>query len=442
MNRIKYRKATVVLLMAILISPLLFPDAVAVANFPVPAPDKHPFQTALKFYSMITGNDADYLVPEIASLAGDHPNVHVVSLKTLCDIHAYLTGIPAPDQVQLAQLTSIFPGWAPLYINNNGYSLDDRILIATGIIDQSLIDEITSAIRSTGFDPDIIPEKRGYVVLLKDVIPAHYLTDRVVIDRTTGEIVQWPLMKLRAEMNIPAYRWRIWHVTPTGEHLMVDWPVVVGKITTPSKVADLPMDVLEHYPHWTDPQTGKYVAPGPANPLGLWKLKSSINKRLWYYHGTNQPKYLTRPYRAISHGCIRNDNDNIRRLGILLLTHNAGIEAAPGLVTGRTDIINLKRFRKVPLVAPVMAKNVYDTIESVLRTPTDESLLVFYPNVYNVKWQSSLYRPTSLSHLKKELAKIGVDPADLDETKLRKTAHNMRYLRRTAHVELSSLMAE
>jgi len=53
--------------------------------------------------------------------------------------------------------------------------------------------------------------------------------------------------------------------------------------------------------------------PGPKNPLGLFVVHYDENS-LRYFHGTNKNHLLYTKMRNLSHGCVRNDNDNIQKM--------------------------------------------------------------------------------------------------------------------------------
>ena len=431
----------VCLLILVLIFTIPFAtDELADANFSMAALGESSLIKGLEVFSLVADEDLDFLHPELAAAKSNNAPVHLVSVEKLVKLYSFFTKQLPPDEVLLYYLTSVFKGWTPVYLPPSDYDLEDQILISAGIIDMELITQLQDAILNAGYRPEKMKTKGGYVAFVKGIIPQHYPSDRIVINWPEGKIVQWPVMVLESELNIPAYRWRVWHIVKGERHLLADWPVIVGKTSTRTRVAFLPMDQLERYPPWTDPETKKYVEPGPRNPLGVWKLKSTYTRRLWYYHGTNKPHLLKRTYRAFSHGCIRNDNDNIRRLSWLLLTHNAGTEVKTGMVTGRTDIFQIKRWRKIKLIRPVMARNVYDTIEVKAAKLAPESIVTIYPNVYSIKLQTDFYRPTTVKHLKQELTKLGIQAEQLDSYKLRSMVWASKHLRRPKNLSAKTFL--
>lgn len=415
-------------------------DEPAGANFNLAALGESSLIKGLEAFSLFADEDLDFLHPDLAAAKLNNSSVHLVSVEKLVKLYSFFTKHLPADEVPLYYLTSAFKGWTPVYLPPGEHDLGDQILISVGIIDTDLANRVQDAILNAGYNSENMKTKGGYVAFVKGMIPAHYPSDRIVINWREGNITQWPVMVLESELNIPAYRWRLWHIVKGERHLLADWPVVVGKTSTRTRVAFLPMDQLERYPPWTDPETKKYVAPGPRNPLGVWKLKSTHTRRLWYYHGTNKPHLLKRSYRAFSHGCIRNDNDNIRRLSWLLLTHNAGTEIRPGMVTGRVDIFQVRRWRKIKLIRPVMARNVYDTIEVQAAKSASDSIVTIYPNVYSIKLQNDFYRPTTVKHLQQELAGLGIPSEQLDDHKVRSMIWASRYIRRPKNLLVKTFM--
>jgi hypothetical protein len=384
------------------------------------------------------------LSPEFETPPGqpNQPLVMIYSIGRLVGLNL-LAGRPLPpDEIPLSDLTARFVGWTPVYLPKSSFSLDDQILFSCAIIDGELIARVRDAILAAGFDPAKVAPGDGYVAFFKNVIPPNYPTDRLVINWRTNQIVLYPVLDLATELNVPSFRWRIYQVADGQRVLIADWPVVVGKPSTRTPmVPHLLMNEMEHYPHWIDPETMRYVDPGPHNPLGIWKLRSSLTNKRWYYHGTNNPKLLGRDWRAFSHGCVRNENENIRRLGWVLVSHNAGEELRPGLVTGRLDVIPETRTRVTPLVRGVQAHNYYDTIAVLRHDPPENSVLVFYPNIYGVDWENENFHFSNLDHLTDTLVDLGITPDKIDEDRAEDLLKRMRKIRVATEMPVKDLLA-
>jgi len=422
---------------------LIIPVAISIGN-PVEFLDKPllPSVTSRNVVDLLPNPDP-YLKKALVD-EFNKPDVFILHLADLIQLYLVEHGIYPPTEVPLRDLTKHFPDYKPAFLPANGYDLKDRLLLSASILDLPLAENLAAAINQAGFDPLAIGPENAAIAFFKDALPAHYPSEEVVVDWRTGEIVLYPTLDLASELNIPAFLWRIYLLTENGRHLLAEFPVVVGKPSTRTPVAELPFDQVHHYPPWTDPETGKYVDPGPRNPLGIWKVKSSHTKRLWYYHGTNMPRLLNNRYRAYSHGCIRNDNDNIRRLSWLLLSHNAGDEWAPGLVTGRLDVLHEQRTRLIQLVREIDGRNIYDTITVEARDPAKESLISLHPDIYPAtrfpQYFGKQYRVTSPEHLFEEMALLGFTPEDFDRPTVNRLLHKTARSYHPTVVPVASLL--
>jgi lipoprotein-anchoring transpeptidase ErfK/SrfK len=69
---------------------------------------------------------------------------------------------------------------------------------------------------------------------------------------------------------------------------------------------------MYRHPSWRQPITGEVVASGPNNPLGdRWIGFWSDGHHQIGFHGTNDEKQIGQ---AVSHGCLRMRNQDIRAL--------------------------------------------------------------------------------------------------------------------------------
>ncbi len=123
--------------------------------------------------------------------------------------------------------------------------------------------------------------------------------------------------KILWELNIPEFTSRIYQIVNNTDTVLIDtWPNVVGKPSTRTYTGHYEAFRLRNWPTWKDPEAGDSVRPtppGPNNPLGLFVVHYDENS-LRYFHGTNHNNLLSNEYRALSHGCVRNDNDNIEKM--------------------------------------------------------------------------------------------------------------------------------
>lgn len=118
------------------------------------------------------------------------------------------------------------------------------------------------------------------------------------------------------ELNIAAFQSHIYQIY-NGDTVLIDtWPNVVGKPSTKTYTGHYEAFRLRNWPFWKDPESPDSVRPtppGPNNPLGLFVVHYDENS-LRYFHGTNKSYLLSKTVRALSHGCVRNVNDNIEKM--------------------------------------------------------------------------------------------------------------------------------
>jgi hypothetical protein len=132
-------------------------------------------------------------------------------------------------------------------------------------------------------------------------VPSHYLE---------------PHPKILWELNIPEFQSRIYQLFE-GDTILIDvWPNVCGKPSTKTYTGYYEAFRIRNWPSWKDPESDPLepaTPPGPGNPLGLFCVHYDENS-LRYFHGTNKNYLLKNEYRALSHGCVRNDNKNIEKM--------------------------------------------------------------------------------------------------------------------------------
>lgn len=123
--------------------------------------------------------------------------------------------------------------------------------------------------------------------------------------------------KIFWELNIPEYTSRIYQFYEGRKILIDTWPNVVGTIRDKTYTGNFQAYRVRNWPSYKDPDPKKAhvppVKPGPGNPLGLFVVHYDENS-LRYFHGTNKNNLLYVQNRSLSHGCVRNDNDNIAEM--------------------------------------------------------------------------------------------------------------------------------
>ena len=129
-------------------------------------------------------------------------------------------------------------------------------------------------------------------------------------------------MKILWELNIPEYRSHIFLLDKKDTIYIDTWNNVVGTASDKTYTGNFQAFRIRNYPTYKDPAKGKEdlpaVPPGPKNPLGLFVVHYDENS-LRYFHGTNKNHLLTAQKRHLSHGCVRNDNDNIAKMKEFIL---------------------------------------------------------------------------------------------------------------------------
>ncbi len=132
-------------------------------------------------------------------------------------------------------------------------------------------------------------------------VPVHYLD---------------PAPTMLWELNLPEFTSRIYQIYNQDTILITVWPNVIGAPGTKTYTGYYNIFKLRNWPTWKDPESDPLepgTPPGPGNPLGLFAAHYDENS-LRYFHGTNKNGLLKNEYRALSHGCVRNDNGNIDKM--------------------------------------------------------------------------------------------------------------------------------
>ncbi|MBE2227508.1 MAG: L,D-transpeptidase [Ignavibacteria bacterium] len=163
-------------------------------------------------------------------------------------------------------------------------------------------DEIQAIIGSKDISKKLVNDTLGHVEFSLTInVPEHYLD---------------PTPTMLWELNIPEFTSRIYQIYNNDTILITVWPNVVGAPSTKTYTGYYNIFRLRNWPTWKDPESDPLepaTPPGPGNPLGLFAAHYDENS-LRYFHGTNKNGLLKNEYRALSHGCVRNDNGNIDKM--------------------------------------------------------------------------------------------------------------------------------
>jgi hypothetical protein len=194
-------------------------------------------------------------------------------------------------------------------------------------------------------------------------VPKNYLEDRP---------------KILWELNIPAFESHIYQLFNNDTLLIDTWPNVVGKPSTRTFTGHYKAFRLRNWPFWKDPESPDSVRPtppGPNNPLGLFVVHYDENS-LRYFHGTNKNYLLQKEYRALSHGCVRNDNENIAKMKEFIIKKGIKSEdLSSWLGSKRSMTYEIKEEDRFPV------RIIYKTFD-IKRDELGE-YIIFYKDIYN-----------------------------------------------------------
>ena len=96
------------------------------------------------------------------------------------------------------------------------------------------------------------------------------------------------------------------------DEVIISFPIAVGQAEWQTPSGRFKITQMEKEPAWRHPITGEIIESGPDNPLGArWIGFWSDGRNQIGFHGTNQEDSIGQ---AVSHGCIRLRNQDIRDL--------------------------------------------------------------------------------------------------------------------------------
>jgi len=360
---------------------------------------------------------------------------------------------------------SMQPGQTAIYLPLNGKrTVREALVMGTGILDDALLAKLEKEFISENGWKDRKPEPgngSGVICYTAEEIPANYRVGDVLINSGALDVKEWPKIDLEAELNIPAFRWRIYQRVDNDANgkemrvLLADWSVGVGNPFGGKGYQETPVGkneiyALEHFPDYGEGHYDKvakkwirtkYVAPGlKSNPFQEWKFLY-IPGTGFYFHGTNQEGKLKRSRRMLSHGCVRNYNQHMVDLAALVLRNEGKLDVHDRTCGHGKDEDWNQSFR---LQHPIPALNEYDTIEVVVSSQPEKSYVAFYPNSYRYTAgqdeKSEFISLTTPEHLQLDLERAGYNSATLDATKIAETAKKMRSTSREQRVPVKSLL--
>ena len=185
--------------------------------------------------------------------------------------------------------------------------------------------------------------------------------------------------KILWKLNLPEFQSKIYQIY-NGKEIYIDtWPNVVGTNKDKTYTGNFQAYKIRNWPFYKDPEPAKAslpaTKPGPGNPLGLFVVHYDENS-LRYFHGTNNPKVLNNQIRSLSHGCVRNDNDNIGKMKEFILKRVVKSKDLSGwLGSKKTMIYDFEEIDKFPV------QIIYKTYE--VDNDAKGKYIMLFKDIYN-----------------------------------------------------------
>jgi hypothetical protein len=216
-----------------------------------------------------------------------------------------------------------------LFFTGYAYSTDDpknsSIPTQTLTVEAESIDAADNSVKSFILDNfPILPEKT-IDKLIQNRNIEFGSQDTTKIDKSTFYKISYSIpenylvdtAKILWELNIPEFRSHLFQLYKQDTIYIDTWNNVIGTIKDKTYTGHFEAFRIRNWPSWKDPEKGKEdlppTPPGPKNPLGLFCVHYD-EASLRYFHGTNKEYLLDDKNRSLSHGCVRNYNDNIRKM--------------------------------------------------------------------------------------------------------------------------------
>ena len=272
--------------------------------------------------------------------------------------------------------------------------LEQFPIISEVDLNKILLSKTITAISNTSSD-STLNSASGNSFKVSFEIPKNFLVD-------TAKIL-WAL-------NLPGFESKIYQLYEGKEIYIDTWPNVVGTIKTKTYTGNFQAYRIRNWPFYKDPEPSKAslppTPPGPGNPLGLFVVHYDQNS-LRYFHGTNKNGLLSSKMRNLSHGCVRNDNDNIAKMKEFIIKRVVKSKDLSGwLGSKKTLIYDFEEIDKFPV------KITYNTFE--MDKDQSGNYIILYKDIYNYsnpnniddKWNDTgLITLTNKENLKAEYRK-------------------------------------
>lgn len=214
--------------------------------------------------------------------------------------HGAIAAVSAPQSIGLSRLSSQRLSIAPIPL---------RVIPAPEPLPAELSPDATAPHleRPTAIEP-APTEPAPTEPVPAEQLPAEHPVEAPVEQPVEPAIEQPIEQPLLLRLSLSARRVTLYR----GDEKVVSYPVAIGRSgwETPRGKFQV-MDMLKD-PYWEHPWTGRLVPPGPSNPLGdRWISFWSDGKNFIGFHGTTQEHLIGQ---AVSHGCVRMKNRDIRSL--------------------------------------------------------------------------------------------------------------------------------
>lgn len=185
--------------------------------------------------------------------------------------------------------------------------------------------------------------------------------------------------KILWELNIPEFKSRLYSLYKSDTIYIDTWNNVIGTIKNKTYAGNFEGYRVRNYPSWKDPEKPESTPtpPGPKNPLGLFVVHYDENS-LRYFHGTNKPNLIYSSNRSLSHGCVRNDNNNIAKMKEFLIKRVIkSADLSSWLSSKKSLSYDFKNIDKFPVRIIYRTFTVFDEGEG--------PFIEFYKDIYNYR---------------------------------------------------------
>ena len=237
--------------------------------------------------------------------------------------------------------------------------------------------------------PIISEDDLNKILLSKTITPVSYTSSDSSLNSASGnsfrvsfEVSKNFLVdtaKILWALNLPSFESKIYQLYEGKEIYIDTWPNVVGTIKTKTYTGNFQAYRIRNWPFYKDPEPSKAslppTPPGPGNPLGLFVVHYDQNS-LRYFHGTNKNGLLSSKMRNLSHGCVRNDNNNIAEMKEFIIKRVVKSKDLSGwLGSKKTLIYDFEEIDKFPV------KITYNTFE--MDKDQAGNFIILYKDIYN-----------------------------------------------------------